>query len=104
MCADELLPDPRPDLTADSVHWRRLLTAAAADRADPHGLYGVLDGVRCCGAALRVEDGRLRLTAGELAAAEYALIRERDLRPHTATLRALLRQVSLGAVRGGKWR
>lgn len=45
--------DPRPDLTADHDRWLTLLEAAYRhDGQDPHGAYGALSGIRCCGARL----------------------------------------------------
>lgn len=82
--------DPRPDL-GDSPLWTRLLPLAyARDGADPNGLFGALHGLRCCGARLIVDDGRLRLTRGEMDPAEYAADRARYLVPHSDALRALL--------------
>ncbi len=90
--------DPRPDLAEDSALWGRLLARAfALDGDDPTGLCGALHGLRCCGAALVAEGGRLRLTAGEMGDDEYAALRRAWLIPHADALRLLLRDAASDA-------
>lgn len=95
--------DPRPDLAGDHNRWAVLLALAwACDGADPHGVYGALQGLRCCGAALVTEvqprdlahDGpplRWRLTRGELSERVWQVYRTRWLLPHRPALTRLLR-------------
>jgi len=92
-----LTADPRPDLAQDHYLWMRLLNMAYdRDGSDVDGLAGALHGFRCCGAVLlRGDDGYLRLAPGEIAADEYAALRERYLVPHAAALVALLKALSV---------
>lgn len=53
--------DPRPELVEDSLAWSHLLAHSAPDRCDARGLFGVLHGARCGGAALKFKQGRWRL-------------------------------------------
>lgn len=49
--------DPRPDLTADSRDWTRLLKLTLAEHGDgPDSVLGVLHGIRCSGAVLTKND------------------------------------------------
>lgn len=87
--------DPRPDLIGDSKQWGRLLEQAFDfDGMDTAGLCGALHGLRCSGAKLVAEAGRLRLTAGEMSDAEYAELRDEYLVSHATTLRRLLNDVA----------
>jgi hypothetical protein len=52
------LTDPRPDLAEDSAAWSQLLEMAEAVAPD---LFGVLDGIRCCGCRLTHDHGGWRL-------------------------------------------
>jgi len=56
--------EPRPDLTEDSDLWQQLLSQAfTQDGENLDGAYGVLHGLRCCGARLEWRlDGHLYLT------------------------------------------
>jgi len=91
---DDLLFDPRPDLTDDSQTWHELLMAARAiDGAEPEGLYGALHGMRCLGCRIAVVNGRAKLFRGEIAEDEYAALRDRWLRPHHETLVRLLENI-----------
>jgi hypothetical protein len=105
--------DPRPDLTADHDRWQALLEAAYRhDGQDPHGVYGALSGIRCCGAQLEVgiAAGKAPQAAGmrtgwrlvrgdELTEAEYQRLRATYLVPHTEALTQLLNAPSLGGAR-----
>lgn len=96
--------DPRPDLVDDHSRWWLVLEAAwRIDSQDPYGVYGALNGMRCCGARLelanpdtwgaRPEDPppTYRLVRGdELSEAEYADLRQRYLVPHREALTRLL--------------
>ena len=97
--------DPRPDLVGDHSSFQALLaTAFRRDGQDPHGVFGALVGIRCCGARLAYADlanGALasagqpaawRLVRGaEMGEAEYAGYRQTYLAPHTTALTRLLR-------------
>lgn len=87
--------DPRPDIKADSAFWHTLLSMAwEIDGKDVHGLFGVLHGLRCCGAKLLpVPPDKVRLVQGEYNAEEWAMVRERDLVPRAEALTALLTRV-----------
>ncbi len=96
--------DPRPDLVADRARWWLVLEAAwRLDGQDPNGLYGALNGMRCCGARLEIANAETwgarpedppptyRLVRGEeLSEAEYADLRQRYLMPHREALTRLL--------------
>jgi hypothetical protein len=88
-------PDPRPDLAADSAAWSHLLRLAFdTDGHDPLGCYGVLDGLRCCGAGLeRTERGGWKLVAGAMDPNEYAADRERWLISRRREIAELLRRL-----------
>jgi hypothetical protein len=98
--------NPRPDLADDADLWRRLLAAAALN--DDPDIYGVLHGVRCCGARLvksgagyritppAAEDGPLSYhlpdpETGEIGSWETD--RREWLLPRRAVLTTLLRQL-----------
>ena len=50
--------DPRPDLVGDHARWLTLLELAyRRDGADPNGVFGALNGIRCCGAAITSSGG-----------------------------------------------
>jgi len=86
--------DPRPDLVGDSREWTALLaTQYARDGNDQHGLFGVLHGLRCEGARLVLDRGRLRLEAGEIGDA-YPLLRNLWLLPRRDELTTLLASVA----------
>ncbi len=86
--------DPRPDLVGDSREWECLLaTQHGRDGANPHGLYGVLHGLRCEGARLVLDRGRLRLDPGELVE-HYPGLRNLWLVPRRDELTALLAAVA----------
>ncbi len=95
--------DPRPDITADSAYWQSLLmTTRALERSDSdnpadntHSLYGALHGLRCGGARLELNGGKLRLLPGDWGD-EYRELREKWLVPHADQLRRLL--ASIGAM------
>ena len=57
--------DPRPDLADDSRLWDAVLISARKHDPDPEGkrsLFGLLHGLRCCGARLKwTTKGTLRL-------------------------------------------
>ena len=100
---EPLWADPRPDLADDHGRWNVLLALAwNIDGPNPCGVYGALQGVRCCGAALVTEaqpldltpDGmplRWRLTRGEIPEPEWQAYRARWLWPHKDILIKLLR-------------
>lgn len=51
--------DPRPDLKQDSRLWAAVLLSAQRHDPDPEGsksLFGLLHGLRCCGALLKWTD------------------------------------------------
>ena len=97
LAAERWTADPRPDLAGDSTLWRRLLGLAyGRDFHDPHGLFGALHGLRCCGAVLARGPGGLRLLPGELPPAEYVALRGEYLVPYAPTLRALLAAAGAG--------
>jgi hypothetical protein len=86
--------DPRPDLVDDHSEWTALLaTQFGRDADDQHGLYGVLHGLRCEGARLVLDRGRLRLEAGELGN-QYPLLRNLWLLPRRDELTRLLAAVA----------
>lgn len=96
--------DPRPDLAADHDRWQALLAAAyRCDGQDPHGVFGALNGIRCCGARLEVtavtkqappatnaRPGWRLVRGDELTEAEYQRLRAAYLAPHTEALTKLL--------------
>lgn len=90
------IPDPRPDLAADSPRWTHLLTLAFDhDGDDPAGVFGALFALRqAFGAALVVEQGRGRLAAGGMSDAVFDHLRETYLAPHEMALAALLHAVA----------
>ena len=62
-----MVNDPRPDLSADSLPWKRLLaTAFTRDGDTANGVYGVLHGARCCGALLERRPDRWYVTRGAM--------------------------------------
>ena len=84
--------DPRPDLQSDATLWGKLLVAAwehDGERDLTDSLFWTLQGLRCCGARLLREGGRVRLDGAGVEA--YAGIRERYLRRHAAALTGLLK-------------
>ena len=87
--------DPRPDITADSAWWERLLGMAYdQDGDDPDGLFGALHGLRCGGAKLLpVPPDKTRLSRGEWDADEYAQLRDHWLLARGARLTDLLGRV-----------
>jgi hypothetical protein len=92
---ERIVADPRPDLSGDSALWSRLLALAYdVDGDDPAGLCGILNGLRCYGAALVESAGQVRLAAGEMTAAEYDQERRQYLVPHKNTLTMLLKRLS----------
>lgn len=85
--------DPRPDLVADHAHWEDLLGRAwRLDAADPEGVYGALNGIRCCAARLeRTQPAGWRIVRGdELSEQEWHDLRERWLLPHKDAITKLL--------------
>jgi len=85
--------DPRPDLVADHDRWEDLLGRAwRLDAADPEGVYGALNGIRCCAARLeRTQSAGWRLVKGdELSEQEWHDLRERWLLPHREAITKLL--------------
>jgi hypothetical protein len=86
--------DPRPDLVDDHREWACLLaTQHARDGTNPHGLYGTLHGLRCEGARLVLDHGRLRIEPGEIGD-EYPLLRNLWLLPRRDELTTLLAAVA----------
>jgi hypothetical protein len=90
---DPIWADPRPDLAADHARWMVLLRDAyQMDGADPDGVFGVLHGIRCCGATI-VPGSRgpgWKLEPGEIPASEWETIRQSYLLPHLPQIRKLL--------------
>ncbi len=95
MTAARWLADPRGDLADGPLYGRLLATAYALDGDDPTGTFGVLHGLRCCGARLALDFGRARIVAGEMGRDEYAADRARWLLPRADELRRLLTAVSV---------
>lgn len=105
--------DPRPDLTADHDRWQTLLEVAYRhDGQDPHGAYGALNGIRCCGARLAVASpagtappsagarpGSRLVRGDELTEAEYQRLRATYLVPHSEALTTLLNAPPAGGAR-----
>ncbi len=93
-----LLADPRPDLAADTVLWSRLLPSVAQLEGPAcyncRSLLGALRGLRCEGAGLERQGGRVRLVPGYMDPEDYAEKRRIWLVPHAAVLTAAL--VELG--------
>lgn len=89
--------DPRPDRQADSRLWTALLRAASTDAHDVHGLYGVLIGLRSWGATLSLQDGRLRMSSGEMDDDDYVRFRHDLLLPRRDELSALLAAIAITA-------
>ncbi len=89
--------DPRPDIADGTTAWSLLLGIAFdADGAEPNGCFGVLHGLRCCGAGLeRDERGRWKVTAGEMDATEYAADRDAWLMPRRTAVGELLRRLEV---------
>jgi len=85
--------DPRPDLVGDHTCWLMLLELAyRRDGADPNGVFGALNGIRCCGAQIMSSGGAKpawRLTRGEMTAAEWQSVRTKWLMPHLKVLQEL---------------
>lgn len=83
--------DPRPDLAADSDAWAWLLGVVyPVDGRDPFGIFGRLLGLRCWGAGLIEEGGRLRIAGGEMDADEYQRLRADELVPRADDVTAAL--------------
>ena len=85
---DDLNFDPRPDLSRDSVLWHHLLMhcRAVENTGAPRSLYGALHGLRCLGARLKITEGHIKVTAGEIDDDEYKALRDEWLVPHHAKL------------------
>ena len=97
-------------LVADYSRWWLVLEAAyRLDGQDPDGVYGVLSGLRCCGARLEIAGPAnwsltaegppptWKLTRGEeMTEAEYQGYRQTYLVPHTAAIRKLLNAPEAG--------
>jgi len=98
--------DPRPDLGADHARWLTLLELAyRRDGADPNGVFGALNGIRCCGAAITSSGGAKpawRLTHGEMTAAEWQAIRTKWLMPHLKVLQELLGTPAIATTEGAQ--
>ena len=74
--------DPRPELSADSDAWTKLLALAYdLDESDMDGAYGALLGIRCMGASLVRVNGGWAIQRGEIPEDEYQDIRKRYLLP-----------------------
>ena len=59
--------DPRTDIVNDSAAWSQLLLIAVGALGEDDALFGVLLGLRACGAGLQcAPDGAWRITAGEM--------------------------------------
>jgi len=87
--------DPRPELTADSETWAKLLTLAyALDESDMDGAYGALLGIRCLGAKLEQVAGKWRIMRGQIDEAEYQGIRTRYLLPNIAKIQGLIERLT----------
>lgn len=93
----DLTDDPRRDLGMGAPLWHDLLARAAAlDSHDPHGLFGILHGLRCAGATLTMRpSGGVRISAGEMPEGDYAYLRQKYLEPHAEALGKLLAAVRL---------
>lgn len=83
--------DPRPELTADSDTWAKLLTLAyALDESDMDGAYGALLGIRCLGAQIARNGAGWAIQRGEIPEAEYQAIRAKYLLPVRDRITGLL--------------
>jgi len=70
---------------------------AADALREAHNLFGVLLGLRCCGAGLQcAQEGSCRIKAGEMDATEYAADRETWLMPRRREVGELLRRLQIG--------
>lgn len=89
----KLLHDPRRDLAEDSAAWNALLELAYPSAANPHGLYGLLRGLRCLGARLTRGQSTYRLLPGDINPDEYAAYRDSWIAAHRERLPILLREM-----------
>ena len=88
-----LSTDPRPGLTEDSLTWGRLLRRCYTryGAVEPDCLFGILHGLRCCGARLVAGKVGHRLERGEeLPEAVYQPWRQILLGQYQAELTGLL--------------
>jgi hypothetical protein len=102
VCAPSVWTDPRSDLAGDHGRWTVLLALAwEIDGPDPDGIYGALQGLRGCGAAVVTDVQPLdltpegpplcwRLTRGEIPEPEWQAYRARWLWPRKDVLIKLL--------------
>lgn len=88
-----LMHDPRPDLTEDSAAWHTLLGLAYPSAVNPHGLYGLLRGLRCLGARLTRGQSTYRLLPGDIDPDEYTAYRDSWIAAHRERLPILLREM-----------
>jgi hypothetical protein len=87
--------DPRPELTADSNIWVKLLSLAYdLDESDMDGAYGALLGIRCLGAQIGQISGKWAIQRGEIAESEYAAIRRKYLLPNSDKIMDLIRRLA----------
>ncbi len=95
------IADPRPDLVGDTAAWQQLLVSAADALGEADNLFGVLLGLRCCGAGL-VEDEHetWRITHGEMPADDYERDRTTWLMPRKREVADLLRRLARSIPRG----
>ena len=87
--------DPRDDLVDDDPGWRDLLVLIW-DGGVADGIWQALNGLRCMGACLEpTRNGGARLVTGYMAPGEYAVLRDRWLRPFRDDLIDALQRVRL---------
>jgi hypothetical protein len=87
--------DPRPELTADSDTWAKLLSLAyELDESDMDGAYGALLGIRCLGAQIGQVGGKWAIQHGEIAESEYQAIRQKYLLPNSDKIMDLIRRLA----------
>lgn len=88
--------DPRPDLADDHDHWKAVLTEAYAYSRE---LWGVLHGLRCAGARLRVIGGKFGMKLEYAPALKSIAMTEAELRetwlvPNTQGIKEVFARVS----------
>lgn len=94
---DDLFPvlpvDPRPDIVQDTRQWNSLLKALfVEDGEKADGLFGLVHGMRCCGARI-VPDAKFRyvLKPGEIGGKEWNGDQAATSEPQKSGFRGLLK-------------
>ena len=81
-CDNPMGHDPRPELIEDHEPWEVLLLIAERSSVGDRALVNILHVLRCLGAGLVKDDKGLRITPGEILAAEYEALKAKWLIPH----------------------